>query len=91
MSEDIKLTDNAQKVLDLIASMTILEAADLVKAMEDKFGVQRRRPRGHGRHAAAAAGEAEEVKDGVHRHADRRRRQEDPGHQGRPRASPAWV
>ena len=61
MSEDIKLTDNAQKALDLIAGMSILEAADLVKAMEDKFGVSAAAP------VAVAAGPAaaaeEEVKD----------------------------
>ena len=44
MSEDIKLSDNAQKVLELIESMTILEAADLVKAMEEKFGVSAAAP-----------------------------------------------
>jgi len=62
MSEDIKLSDNAQKVLELIESMTILEAADLVKAMEEKFGVSAAAP------VAVAAGPAagpaeEEVKD----------------------------
>ncbi len=61
MSEDIKLTDNAQKALDLIAEMSILEAADLVKAMEEKFGVSAAAP------VAVAAGPAaaaeEEVKD----------------------------
>ena len=38
MSDAIKLSDSAQKVLDLIEKMTLLEAADLVKAMEEKFG-----------------------------------------------------
>ena len=61
MSEDIKLTENAAKVLELIESMTVLEAADLVKAMEDKFGVSAAAPVA----VAAAAGPAaeEEVKD----------------------------
>ena len=62
MSEDIKLTDNAQKVLELIESMTILEAADLVKAMEDKFGVSAAAPVAMAAMPAAAAAE-EEVKD----------------------------
>ena len=57
MSEDIKLTENAEKVLELIESMTILEAADLVKAMEDKFGVSAAAPVA----VAAAAGGGEEV------------------------------
>ncbi len=63
MSEDIQLSENAQKVMELIESMTILEAADLVKAMEEKFGVSAAAPV-----AVAAAGPAdgeaaEEVKD----------------------------
>ena len=44
MSEEIKLSENAQKVLDLIESMSVLEAADLVKAMEEKFGVSAAAP-----------------------------------------------
>jgi large subunit ribosomal protein L7/L12 len=60
MSE-VNLTENAAKVLELIEGMSILEAADLVKAMEDKFGVSASAPV-----AVAAAGPAvaeEEVKD----------------------------
>ncbi len=61
MSEEIKLSENGQKVLELIESMTVLEAADLVKAMEDKFGVSAAAPVA----VAAVAGAAveEEVKD----------------------------
>ena len=44
MSEEIKLSENGQKVLEMIESMTVLEAADLVKAMEDKFGVSAAAP-----------------------------------------------
>ena len=61
MSEDIKLSDNAQKVLELIESMTILEAADLVKAMEEKFGVSAAAPVAMA--AAPVAAVEEEVKD----------------------------
>ena len=43
MSE-LNLTANAAKVLELIEAMTILEAADLVKAMEEKFGVSAAAP-----------------------------------------------
>jgi len=43
MSE-VNLSENAAKVLELIEGMTILEAADLVKAMEDKFGVSAAAP-----------------------------------------------
>jgi len=62
MSEDIKLSENAAKVLELIESMTVLEAADLVKAMEDKFGVSAAAPMAMAAMPAAAAAE-EEVKD----------------------------
>ena len=55
------LSENATKVLDLISSMTILEAADLVKAMEEKFGVSAAAPMMAAGPAAAAA--VEEVKD----------------------------
>jgi large subunit ribosomal protein L7/L12 len=52
MSEDITLSENGAKVLELIEAMTVLEAADLVKAMEDKFGVSAAAP------VAVAAGPA---------------------------------
>jgi large subunit ribosomal protein L7/L12 len=61
MSETIKLSANAQKVLELIESMTVLEAADLVKAMEEKFGVSAAAPVAMA--AAPAAAAVEEVKD----------------------------
>jgi large subunit ribosomal protein L7/L12 len=60
MSE-VNLSENAAKVLEIIEGMSLLEAADLVKAMEDKFGVSAAAPV-----AVAAAGPAaaeEEVKD----------------------------
>ena len=34
-----KLSDTANKVLDQVSEMTVLELAELVKVMEDKFGV----------------------------------------------------
>ena len=63
MSEDIKLSDNAQKVLELIESMTILEAADLVKAMEEKFGVSAAAPVAVAAAPGAGGEDAEEAKD----------------------------
>ena len=61
MSE-VNLSENAAKVLEMIESMSILEAADLVKAMEDKFGVSAAAPVAMA--AMPAGGEAaEEVKD----------------------------
>ena len=46
MSEEktIELSDNANKVLDMVAGMTVLEVSELVKAMEDKFGVSAAAP-----------------------------------------------
>ena len=41
MSEEttVELSENAAKVLDMVGAMTVLEMNDLVKAMEEKFGV----------------------------------------------------
>ncbi|MDX9739087.1 MAG: 50S ribosomal protein L7/L12 [Candidatus Dojkabacteria bacterium] len=47
------LTANAQKVIEMVEKMTVLELADLVKVMEDKFGVSAAAP------AAIAAAPAE--------------------------------
>jgi len=38
-TEAVKLTENAEKVLQLIEKMNIVELNDLVKAMEEKFGI----------------------------------------------------
>ncbi|MBQ1255674.1 MAG: 50S ribosomal protein L7/L12, partial [Clostridia bacterium] len=35
---------NAQEIISAVESMTILELADLVKAMEEKFGVSAAAP-----------------------------------------------
>jgi len=59
MSEDIKLSENGAKVLELIESMTVLEAADLVMAMEEKVGVSAAAPVA----VAAAAGPAAEAEE----------------------------
>jgi large subunit ribosomal protein L7/L12 len=59
---DVTLSENAAKVLELVEGMSILEAADLVKAMEEKFGVSAAAPVAVA--AVAVGGEAaEEVKD----------------------------
>ena len=44
MSEEIKLSKNNEKILALIDELTLLEAADLVKAMEEKYGVSAAAP-----------------------------------------------
>ena len=48
------------QILDAIASMTVLEASELVKAMEEKFGVTAAVAVAAGPAAGAAAGAAEE-------------------------------
>jgi len=49
-----------EQILDAIASMTVLEVAELVKAMEEKFGVTAAAPVAV---AAVAAGPAAEVEE----------------------------
>lgn len=55
------LTAKAQKILDEVGSLTVLELADLVKAMEEKFGVSAAAPVAAA--APAAAGAAAVEKD----------------------------
>lgn len=50
------MSDNAQKVLDLVEKLTIVELAELVEAMEEKFGVSAAAP-------VAAAGGAAPAED----------------------------
>jgi large subunit ribosomal protein L7/L12 len=38
-ADESKLSGNAKKVIDMVSEMTVLELADLVHVMEDKFGV----------------------------------------------------
>ncbi|MDD5197870.1 MAG: 50S ribosomal protein L7/L12 [Candidatus Gracilibacteria bacterium] len=54
---DVTLSANAQKVMDLVEGLTILELADLVSAMETKFGVSAAAPVA----AAGATGGAAEA------------------------------
>lgn len=64
MSEEttVDLSENAAKVLEMIEGMTVLEMNDLVKAMEEKFGVSAAAPVAVAG-AAGPAAEAEEEKD----------------------------
>lgn len=39
MAEEIKISDKLSKLMTEIEGLTVLELADLVKALEDKFGV----------------------------------------------------
>ncbi len=59
---DIQLSANAQKVLDQVSELSVLELANLVKAMEEKFGVSAAAPVAMMAAGGAAAGEAAEVK-----------------------------
>lgn len=52
-----------EEVLSAVEGMTMLEVADLVKKMEEKFGVSAAAPVMMGGAAAAGGAEAEEVKD----------------------------
>ena len=47
MSEEtttVELSENAAKILEMIENMSVLEMSELVKAMEDKFGVSAAAP-----------------------------------------------
>lgn len=59
MSEDIKLSANAQKIMDMVKELSIVELNDLVKAMEEEFGVSAAAPI----MMAAGNGEAGEVEE----------------------------
>ena len=41
---DVELSKNMKSVVDTLEKMTVLELADLVKALEDKFGVSAQAP-----------------------------------------------
>lgn len=58
MADEAKtLSDKLQKIVDEVEKLTVLEVADLVKAMEDKFGVSAA-PMAVAAGAAPAAGAA---------------------------------
>jgi len=54
--EEIKLKGDAKKVMEMIEKMNVLELNDLVKALEDKFGVSAAAPMMMGAMPAGAAG-----------------------------------
>lgn len=59
MSDEKKISANAQKVMDLVEKLTIVELADLVEAMEEKFGVSAAAPVAAAGGAAGAPAEEE--------------------------------
>jgi large subunit ribosomal protein L7/L12 len=58
MAENI--SDKLQKIIDQVSELTVLELADLVKALEDKFGVSAAPVAVAGAAPAAAAAAVEE-------------------------------
>lgn len=58
MSEEVKLSANAQKIMEMVEQMNVLELSELVKAMEEKFGVSASAPMMMAGVMPAAAGEA---------------------------------
>jgi large subunit ribosomal protein L7/L12 len=65
MSEEIKLSDSAKKIMEMVEKMNVLELNDLVKALEEKFGVTASAPvmMGGMMPAAGAAASAEPVEE----------------------------
>lgn len=62
--KEIKLSDAAQKIVDAVEKLTVMELADLVKALEEKFGVSAAAPMAMMAAApGAAAAPAAEEKD----------------------------
>lgn len=55
---DTQVSSDAQKVLDLVEKLSVLDLANLVKAMEEKFGVSAAAPVMMAGSAPAAAGAA---------------------------------
>ena len=52
-----------EDIMTVVEAMTVLELADLVKKLEEKFGVSAAAPMMMGAAAGAGAGEAAEIKD----------------------------
>jgi large subunit ribosomal protein L7/L12 len=60
---EIKVSEKLQKIIDEVEKLTVLELSDLVKALEEKFGVSAAAPvAAAGAVAAAAPAEAVEEK-----------------------------
>ncbi|MCA9374519.1 MAG: 50S ribosomal protein L7/L12 [Candidatus Gracilibacteria bacterium] len=55
-TKDIQLSKDAEKILEMVESLSVLDLANLVKAMEEKFGVSAAAPMAMA--APAAAGDA---------------------------------
>jgi len=60
MSEDTKLSAKAQKIVDAVKELTLMEVSELVKALEAEFGVSAAAPMMMAAGAAGAAAAAPE-------------------------------
>jgi len=58
-AKKVELTDSMKSVVDTLEKMTVLELSDLVKALEDKFGVSAQAPMAAMPAMAGAAGGAQ--------------------------------
>ncbi len=58
MAEDTQLSAKVQKIVDGVAELSLMEVSELVKALEDKFGVSAAAPMMMGAMAGAAAAAA---------------------------------
>ena len=63
MSDEVTLSAAAQKILEGVEKLSVLELAELVKAMEEKFGVSAAAPVAVAATPAAGGGEAAAEKD----------------------------
>lgn len=62
MSEEVTLSGNAQKIMDMVKELPVIELANLVKAMEKEFGVSAAAPVMMAAGGAAAGGAPAEEK-----------------------------
>lgn len=61
--ETVELTGDAKKIAEMLEKMTVLELSELVKALEDKFGVSASAPAGAMMMAPQAAGAGEPAEE----------------------------
>jgi large subunit ribosomal protein L7/L12 len=60
----VELSKDAQKIMDLVEKLPVMEMANLVKALEEKFGVTAAAPVMAAAGGGAGGGDAEDVGDG---------------------------
>lgn len=61
--KEIKLSKAAKEVMELVEKMNVLELSELVKALEEKFGVSASQPMMVAGNVAAAASEAPKAEE----------------------------